>query len=321
MKTLLVWLATFCLPQATGAWGFYAHKLINRHAVFLLPPEMMIFYKPNINYISEHAVDPDKRRYASEAEGPRHYIDLDRYGKHVFDNGNIGMEEACRLFTEDSVHARGIVPWWIQTMLYRLTEAFRQGNAEQILKYSADLGHYIGDAHVPLHTTSNHNGQLTRQHGIHGFWESRIPELLAEKEWDFWIGTASYIRKPLPYVWKIVLESGAAADTVLALERDLNRRYPADAKYAFETRNGLLLRQYSEHYTIAYDRMLRGMVEKRFRKSVEAVASFWYTAWVNAGQPDMRKITSTLIPAESADAFEVLNRKWREGKLHGKSCD
>ncbi|MEK7225125.1 MAG: S1/P1 Nuclease, partial [Bacteroidota bacterium] len=60
-------------------WGFYAHKKINYYAVFLLPPEMMVLYKPNIDFISEHAVDPDMRRYAVPEEGPRHYIDLDRY--------------------------------------------------------------------------------------------------------------------------------------------------------------------------------------------------------------------------------------------------
>jgi hypothetical protein len=47
------------------------------------------------------------------------------------------------------------------------------------------LGHYIGDAHVPLHTTSNYNGQKTNQHGIHGLWESRIPEQLFDERVTF----------------------------------------------------------------------------------------------------------------------------------------
>ena len=82
-------------------------------------------------------------------------------------------------------------------MLYRLTDAFKEKNQAKILKYSAEIGHYIADAHVPLHASSNHNGQLTDQKGIHGFWESRIPELLADKEWDFFIGKAEYIKNPL----------------------------------------------------------------------------------------------------------------------------
>ena len=72
-------IAFFILVQPAFCWGFYAHKLINQYAVYLLPPEMMVLYKPNIEFITEHAVDPDKRRYAVKEEGPRHYIDLDHY--------------------------------------------------------------------------------------------------------------------------------------------------------------------------------------------------------------------------------------------------
>ncbi len=67
-------------------WGFYAHKKINYYAVFLLPPEMMVLYKPNIEFLEEHAVDPDKRRYAVPEEGPRHYIDIDHYGEYPYPN-------------------------------------------------------------------------------------------------------------------------------------------------------------------------------------------------------------------------------------------
>ena len=49
-------------------WGFFGHRRINRMAVFTLPPEMIVFFKRKIEYITEHAVDPDKRRYASRFE-------------------------------------------------------------------------------------------------------------------------------------------------------------------------------------------------------------------------------------------------------------
>src|SRR3982750_1372715 len=81
VKKLL--LAAMLLPcwHACYCWGFFAHKQINYYAVFLLPPEMMVLYKPNIAFLTEHAVDPDKRRYAVAAEAARHYIDIDLYGK------------------------------------------------------------------------------------------------------------------------------------------------------------------------------------------------------------------------------------------------
>ena len=45
-----------------------------------------------------------------------------------------------------------------------------------MLFIAADIGHYIGDAHMPLHTSANHDGQMTDQKGIHSFWESYLPE-------------------------------------------------------------------------------------------------------------------------------------------------
>ena len=44
-----------------ASWGFFAHKKINRLAVFTLPVEMVSFYKKNIRYIEESAVNPDRR--------------------------------------------------------------------------------------------------------------------------------------------------------------------------------------------------------------------------------------------------------------------
>ena len=170
-------------------------------------------------------------------------------------------------------------------MLGRLTNAFIGKDCGRILQLSAEIGHYIADAHVPLHTSSNHNGQFTDQHGIHGFWESRIPELLAPAGWDYFLGKAVYLQSPLSFTWERILESAAAVDSVLLFERKLSRSFRSDRKYAFEPRLGITTRQYSREYTIAYDRILNYMAERRMRASIFAVACFWYTAWVNAGQP------------------------------------
>ena len=281
---------------------------------------MMLLYKPYADFIMEHAVDPDMRRYAVPAEGPRHYIDIDQYGIYPYDSLPRKWNDAVAKYSEDSLNAHGIVPWWIQTMLYRLTEAFKEKNQLRILRLSAEIGHYIGDAHVPLHASSNHNGQLTNQRGIHGFWESRIPELLAEKEWDFYIGKAEYINDPLLFTWKRVLESAAAADTVLRLEKQLSSHFPADQKFAFEERNGILVRQYASAYSQQYNQLLNNMVERRMRQSIFAVASFWFTAWVNAGQPDLKQLTNTTFSEEDSKEMELLNKQWKEGVIKGREC-
>ena len=299
-------------------WGFYAHRKINYYAVFLLPPEMMVLYKPNIDFITEHAVDPDKRRYAIPEEGPRHYIDIDHYGRYPYDSLPRKWNDAVAKYSEDSLNAYGIVPWWLQTMLFRLTNAFKEKNQVKILKLSAEIGHYVADSHVPLHASSNHNGQFTDQKGIHGFWESRIPELLAEKQWDFFIGKAEYIKNPADFIWKRVLESGAAADTVLKYEKELSRKFPADQKYSFEDRNGITIRQYSSSFAVAYNEKLKGMVERRMRQSIFAVASFWYTAWVNAGQPDLTHLSNKEFSTEDQKGFDNLNKSWKGNTVKGR---
>lgn len=318
MKKLFIIACLLLCCKNVFCWGFFGHKKINYLAVFLLPPQMMSFYKENIQFLSDHAVDPDMRRYAIPEEGPRHYIDIDRYGKYPYPELPHDYDSAVAKFTADTINAYGIVPWWVQTMLWRLTTAFKEKNQTRILKLSAEIGHYISDAHVPLHASHNHNGQFTGQNGIHGFWESRIPELLADKEFDFWIGKAEYIKKPGDFIWARVLESGAASDTVLRFEKELTQSYASDAKYSFENRNGNIIRTYSTGFTKAYNDKLGGMVERRMRQSIYAVASFWYTAWVNAGQPDLKNLANKDFTAEDLKEFEELQNNWRKGKIVGR---
>ncbi len=318
MKIILAFTLLNSSINPAWSWGFYAHQKINYLAVFLLPPEMLVLYKPNIGFISEHAVDPDKRRYAVPEEAPRHYIDIDKYGKYPFDNLPRKWTDAEAKFTSDSLQMHGIVPWYIQTMLFRLTAAFKEKNFSKIMKCSAEIGHYIGDAHVPLHASSNHNGQLTNQKGIHGFWESRVPELLAEKNngiigFDFFIGKAGYINNAGDYIWKVVLESALAVDSVLGFEQKLSTSFAQDAKYAFEERNGKLVRQYSTLFTTKYNNMLDGMVERRMRQAIFAVASFWYTAWINAGQPDLSPMLNEKMSETDLKELEELNIRWKAG--------
>lgn len=296
------------------SWGFFGHKQINRMAVFTLPPGMVTFYKKHIDYITEHAVDPDKRRYGVKGEAERHYIDIDHYGPDAFDIVPHYWKKAVEKYSEDTLNAYGIVPWHIEKMMYRLTEAFKNEDFERILQLSSELGHYIADAHVPLHTTENYNGQLTNQKGIHGFWESRIPEMKSQ-DYDFFVGRAEYIEKVNDRAWKIVKASHAAVDSVLGFEAKLNASFPQDRKYAIENRGNMNIKIYSEEYTNAYDKMLNGMVERRMRASIITVGSMWYTAWVNAGQPDLSRLENKEISEQRKKEIAAEEKMWEDGKL------
>lgn len=291
-------LAFLLFTLSAYSWGFFVHQRINRLAVYLLPPEMLPLYKSCINFLAEHATDADKRRYIVAEEGPRHYIDIDHYGRPPYAALPRSWQEAILCYHPDTLQQYGILPWHISLMMSRLTKAFREKNMEQIIKLSADLGHYIGDAHVPLHACSNHNGQLTGQHGIHALWESRIPELLADKTFNYWTGKAVYIRDLTTCTWQIITESAMAADTVLRLEMQLSQQFPPGKRFAYEKRNGKLVRNYATAYTKAYQLLLGDMVERRMRRSIHMTASYWYTAWVNAGMPPLQHISRKKIPSE-----------------------
>jgi hypothetical protein len=304
----------------TYSWGFFGHKKINRMAVFTLPPEMIKFYKKNIEYITEHAVDPDKRRYAVEGEAPRHYIDIDHYvhsGEDPFEVVPRKWKDAVAKFSEDTLQAYGIVPWHVNVMVLRLTKAFEDKNVDRILRLSADLGHYIGDSHVPLHTTENYNGQMTGQRGIHGFWESRLPELKS-KDYDYFVGRAEYVDDILDDTWENVRQSFGAKDSVLDFERLLNDKFPKDQKYTYENRGRSLMKTYSEEYSDEYHAMLDGMVERRLTQSIIKVGSYWYTAWVNAGQPDLDKLLEKKPSQKMLEEDLKLDKEYMTNKIKGR---
>jgi hypothetical protein len=397
MKNLLKRLAPlFCLvvfaastPHSSPTWGFFAHKRINRLAVFTLPPEMMVFFKPNVDWLTDHAVDPDMRRYAVASEGPRHYIDLDVYGSPPFDslprlwgdamlrftsiwavteagdtlqvfenqkpvpdslffsykkfffqnvlsrfaqgeemldadslNAFLQKNEiplrAQKAFYREGLSEHGIVPWHLQKMQRDLTDAFRQRNSKRILRICADMGHYIADAHVPLHTTSNYNGQLTGQHGIHGFWESRVPELFADEQYDFFVGKPVYISNATAFFWQIVFESNSMVDSVLTIEKALRLSFPSDLQMCPEIRNGRSTLAPCRDFAAAYQTALQGMMERRMRAAIQAVGSAWYTAWVDAGQPDLSKMDLPPVTEEELKEEAELQKAFQQGKILGR---
>lgn len=392
MKRLLIWgILLGCWVSVSSeaqAWGFWAHKRINRMAVFTLPPEMLGLYKKHIAYLTDKATAPDMRRYAVQGEAPRHYIDIDQWGTYPFDNlprtwngvqeqywelwvvyngdslrlsgpgdvrssedsvwfkgpgvaqllgrdslyldrkayrefrfaefpygslfepQNLPVEKVRQLlgqpveaaWVEDHFSEEGIIPYSLPQFLKRLTRAFEAQDLKQILRLSADIGHYVGDAHVPLHTTVNYNGQLTGQKGIHGFWESRLPELFAE-DYDFLIGKAAPTGEPEWLIWQAVFESHRALDSVLMFEKELSESFPEDQKYGYESRNNVVRRVYSRDYSAAYHDRMAGMVERRMRMAISRLGTLWYTAWYRAGQPDLRPLYETEIE-DAPDTYE-----------------
>lgn len=314
MKFTLRILAGLLVVLSCSSWGFFAHKRINRLAVFTLPKGMAGFYKANIDFITEHAVDPDKRRYVDSLEGPRHFLDADHYGKKPFGRLPQNWYDAVKKYSADTLDKYGTVPWVIQNNYYWLVKAFKAHDTTAILKTSANLGHYIADAHVPLHLTQNYDGQLTNQTGIHALWESRLPELFAG-QYRLNAGSARYIDNPLTEAFRICRASFSCVDSVLILERKLNARFPPDQKYEMVLRGKRKVKDYSAAYSAAYQQILNGMVRRRMRSAILAVGSFWYSAWIDAGQPNLDKLIAVPLSAMAKANLAREEVLYRNGEM------
>jgi len=302
--------AITCFSPKVWSWGFYGHRKINEMAVYTLPPGMIGFYKKHISFISNHAIDPDRRRFSDPEESCRHYFDSEFYAFQSFDSVPRRWDDAVAKYGIDSLRKHGIVPWHILHTFYRLTLAFRENRPDLILYYSTDLGHYVADAHVPLHTTCNYNGQFSNQEGIHAFWESRIPELYAES-YDYFCGRACYIDNPSKVIWLALKASIQATDSVLMFEARLNSTFPSDLKYIYETKGSKIQINYSEAYSSSYQKMLDNMVERRMVESVRVLGGLWYTAWVNAGQPDLQNLENQAYADSFKEAILRQELEWK----------
>jgi hypothetical protein len=393
MKTTRQYLLLFlCLPifqfhhtpsSVEPAWGFFAHKRINRLAVFTLPEPLLPLFKKEIEFLTEHAIDPDRRRYVVPTEGYRHYINLDRWFflpqdktdaqilhteiflitdkqdtltlvddssirkakrdyylkaraiKRLFGRDSIvvadsnyrrfflynlskiqpddplsisldslslffkkeglpfnlkndkGKTSLKAAFARDKLSPNGIVPYHLFDLQRQLTQAFIAKNKSRVLKLAAEMGHYIADAHSPLHTTSNYDGQFTNQNGIHAFWESHLPQLFADNQYDFFVGAAQYIEQPRTYFWAIVKQANTLVEPLLQMEKEVSAQFPADKKYCLEVDNGGTIQKPCFDFSRTYHDRLGGMVEAQMRRAILAIGSAWYTAWIDAGQPSV----------------------------------
>jgi hypothetical protein len=293
MRNRLVLIIALVLFITCGSWGFLVHRTINQLAVYPLRGDLREFFFQNREYLVSNAPRADIRRNTDSTEATKHFIDLEFYGDSAAWKMPKDWASAVRLYSQDSLLEYGYVPYHIVWMKERLTEAFRNKNKDSILFYAADIGHYIGDAHVPLHTTLNYDGQLTNQKGLHSLWESAVPELELDQYDLYALRKARYLDDPATAIWKAIRESYMAVPTVLDLERNISKKFSDSTKYRIQMRNGKESKSYSTAFAKAYGEALKPMVNDRLKAAAAMIADFWYTSWVDGGKPDMDDLTAS----------------------------
>ena len=275
------------LPGDTESWGRWGHYRITEQAIASLPDTLRQFFQEAANELVSRSVEPDEARRWDEAEQYRHYIDIDAYGNPPFEELPRDYDAAVEKFGALRVDTTGTLPWVIERFTAVLSDAFLSGNRDTIIYAAAYLAHYVADAHVPLHSAVNYDGQLTGQRGVHARWESHIPERFGE-QFSLGPGPVRMVESPGREAFGIVLASYAKVDSVLALDKDAQIAAEGSLVTVHATRENRV--RLSDAYYDEYHRRLSGMVERQLQETISAVASYWFTAWVNAGRPGLAQL-------------------------------
>lgn len=322
MKTFrnkAILLAAVTLLIICSSWGFLMHRTITQLSVYQLPKEVQPFFFQNMDYLIKYSIRPDQRRNSDPSEASRHFIDFEAYGKDAAKKMPMNWEAAVKQYTKDSLLKYGYVPYWVIEMKDRLACAFRKGNKDSILFYATDLAHYIEDAHVPLHTSVNYDGQLTGQKGLHALWESVVPELTIE-EFDLkGKKKATYLSNPDEAIWKAVRHSFKLVPGLLDTEREVSKRFTEETKYRIQKRNGREVKYYTKEFALAYAKKLQPSINKQAIRAANLVADFWYTAWVDGGKPDLEKLLPKNREQAHEDALKEQVKAYRKNELIKKN--
>ena len=273
--------ALFLLPALLHGWGFWAHKIITRQAIAIMPEEAKAFFVANADSISEKSIDPDLWRRIDKKESKRHFIDIDKYGDFPFSELPRDYDAAVKKYGEEHVFEFGIAPWRIVEMMDSLTAAMKTLDKKLIIRYSTAVAHYVEDIHMPLHTVLNYDGQLSGNKGIHSRYERWMLEAHKEQTINsFNPAQPAYVDDVLNATFEWVLESNVWADNMLLA--DTRSKIPGKT---YEQRE-----DYDQEYYARLYENTTAFTGLQLSRAATATASCWLTAWIDAGKPDLSKI-------------------------------
>ena len=199
-------------------WGFFAHEKINEVAVYHMPQPIFGFYKENLSTIIELSTLPDKRRYSVKDEKPKHYMDMENYSFLP-----LSYQEAQAHYGAEHIYKNGNAFWNIPVLYKQLIQAFKRKHYKRIVKISSELGHYLADISVPLHTTENYNGQLSGQDGVHALWETSLPKSFYE-HYDFYLAKPVYIEDIQQHIKTHILKTHKEVAFALKTEQETTKK-------------------------------------------------------------------------------------------------
>jgi len=271
-------------------WGSVGHSIINDFCVIHLPSELKIFVD-NRSVIKAHASDADNRKDNDInlpfilKEYPRHYIDIDDPAVFPgFSTRSIPKDlsviiaqvngDSIKLLGGSGSGSVGVLPWAIVWTMDSLSVQMKRNNWSKVWLTAADLGHYVGDLHQPLHVCKDYNGRgsIPGSSGIHARYESTMLKSSYPYASSIVISPASaqYIEKPIDYLLDRAYESNGLIDSIY--NADIAARLASGG--AFD----------ATYYAKLWE-MVGQMTQAQFQSATQVWANLIYTIWINNGSP------------------------------------
>jgi len=257
-------------PRTTRAWGGKGHKLIVNQAIDTLPAEIRYFFEANRGFLLQHVTDPLDAIEKIPSERHHHFLYLDKYGRFPFDSLPRSYKTAAAKYTKAKLEANGLLPWQVGVYSEKLTEAMKVGRWDEAKLDAAILANYVAEAHDPFNTTENFDGRLTAQTGIN----ERFGRTLVDKYSSFFPmrpNDAVYISDPTDRAFEACLSSHSWLETILLADRNARRGENS----------------YNDEYFDRFYNQAAAILIRQLSDAATDVGSYWLTAWVNAGRPQL----------------------------------
>jgi len=258
------------LPLRVSAWGENAQRLVVNHAVDSLPYEVRAYFEANRSFLVQHVNDPLNLIDKHPNERNNHFIELDKYGKFPFDALPRSYKGAITKFSKSKIESTGLLPWQIGVYSQKLTDDLKNGKWEAAKEDAAFLAHYVTEAHDPFNTTENFDGHASGQNGVN----ERFNTVLVDRYGSFFPVSphdAYFISDPTDHAFDSCMAAHSQVELLLLADRDAKRG----------------LTSYTDEYYDRFYNLAGASLIKQLSDAATDVGSYWLTAWINAGKPQL----------------------------------
>jgi hypothetical protein len=238
---LAVSICVYSQISVVHSWSSETHRYITSTAIDqLMPPSFDWFFQTYSSTILEYSTKPDSWKNLgnpgySPDEQYRHYYHVDVN----YPNGH-----------DKSDYVDGVLPWAVEDNFNAFVQYLRENDWDHAAQLAGVISHYIGDASMPLHATSNYNPG-----GNHTAYESTVDSHLREINMII----SGFTPQELENVF----------NSTMQLLND---------SYSYVS----VLSPYLENGTLWNDN-IKDITENRLRTGAQLLTNIWYTAVVQAG--------------------------------------